>query len=43
MPEDVLPSVGCALRHEDAPVVEYRLCPTAMCPTRDSRDDSEKT
>ena len=35
--------VGCALAQTEAPVVEYRQCPTAMCPRSVVRAGSSKT
>ena len=35
--------VGCALAQTEAPVVEYRQCPTAMCPRSVVREGSSKT
>ncbi len=36
-------NVGCALAHTEAPVVEYRQCPTAMWPRSAVRAGSSKT
>jgi hypothetical protein len=37
------PRVGWAFSQVDPPVVEYRVCPTAMCPRSDASADSSKT
>ena len=36
-------NVGCAFAHTEAPVVEYRQCPTAMWPRSAVRAGSSKT
>jgi hypothetical protein len=41
--ESVERKVGCALAQVEAPVVEYRQCPTAMCPRRVDKAGSSKT
>ncbi len=43
VPASVVRKVGWAFSHVDAPVVEYRVCPTAMWPRRLPRVGSSKT
>ena len=42
-PAGVARSVGCAFSHVEPPVVEYRVCPIAICPRRLARVGSSKT
>ncbi len=43
VPPPVVRKVGCAFSQVEAPVVEYRVCPTARKPRRLERVDSSKT